>query len=689
VLSRRESSRTRYDAYREKRRAEKPEAISHRLEEPSKKKRSRTFFELFRKFWSLTRGHRPAVGLALTTLTIVVGLRLIQPASTKLAFDYILAENPKPIPARWAQHLPHDRFQLLWLLGAAMITVALLSVIIGNIGRWQMTRVTKRLQVYVRKIAFDHAGALPLHRIHYYKSGGMSSLLREDAGSTADLLFNMIYNPWAAVVQLLGTLVVLGFVDWRMLAGSLLLIPALWITNKTWIARIRPMYRDTKLVRQVIDSTTTEAFGGMRVVRGFNREQAESVRFTTSQHYLARLEVLIWWWSRILEGIWSVLVPLASASVLIYGGYQVLQHRLTLGDLVMFMTYVIMLLSPIETLTSTATNIQTNLAALDRVLDLLGEEQEFGGKRTGKLVSRETAEGHIQLKDVWFTYPKPSKRALVESLAASNVSMNGEAAPSSVPDSTPSHDPQPVIRGISLNVQAGQTIALVGPSGSGKTTLCNLIARFYDPTRGTIFFDGTDLKDIDVRSYRSLLGIVEQDVFLFDGTIAENIAYARRDATEQQVIEAARAANAHEFIQQLDKGYNTMIGERGVRLSGGQKQRIAIARALLADPLILILDEATSNLDSESEGLIQRSLATLMQGRTAFVIAHRLSTVRSADLIVVLDKGEVIEQGTHEQLNARGGRYAELLRIQVEGHGVQRPGGTAVPAVSSAPPTSN
>jgi ATP-binding cassette subfamily B protein/subfamily B ATP-binding cassette protein MsbA len=697
VLSRRESSRTRYATYREKLRAEKPQAISHRLEEPSKKKRSRNFFELFGTFWTLIRPYRPSIYLALTTLSIVCTLSLAMPASSKIAVDYIWTDNPGPtgIPEPFHSRLPQDRMQLLWMLGGVMIAVALLSVLIGMVGRWQMTRITKRLQVQLRKDAFEHAGKLPLHRIHHYKSGGMSSLLREDAGSTAELLFNMIYNPWQAIVRLAGTLIVLAFIDWKMLVGSLLLIPALWITHKTWIGRIRPMYRDTKLVRQVIDSTTTEAFGGMRVVRGFNREQAESVRFTTSQHYLARLEVLIWWWSRLLEGVWAVFIPVALAAVMVYGGREVIQHRMTVGDVFMFSSYVMMLLGPMEVLTSTATNIQTNLAALDRVLDLLGEEQEFGGQRTGKLVSRQTAYGRIELKDVWFTYPKPSKRALAETLTSANVSMNGTATGSrpvstsstTDPAAAPVPEPSPVIRGISLQVQAGQTIALVGPSGSGKTTLCNLIARFYDATRGSIFFDGTDLKDIDVRSYRNLLGIVEQDVFLFDGTIAENIAYARRDATEQQVIEAARAANAHDFIQELDKGYNTMIGERGVRLSGGQKQRIAIARALLADPLILILDEATSNLDSESEGLIQRSLATLMQGRTAFVIAHRLSTVRSADLIVVLDKGEVIEQGTHEQLNARGGRYAELLRIQVEGHGVQRPGATVVPAVSSVPPT--
>ena len=675
MLFKHQSSRSRYDDYLRRRqdpqwaKLEREEMVAAEaarraaakgLPAPKQKapagKRgpARSFGTLFRAFWGLLAGHRAVVIAALGTLSFSTAVGLVMPASTKVAIDYILTDHPGPsgLPA-WTGAVEGSagRVALLWKLSGAMFAVTLLNVLVGSWGRWQMTRLTKRVQTAMRRRAFEHAVRLPLEKLYQFKSGGVVSVLREDAGLAAELLFSMIYNPWRAVVQLLGTLAILTVVDWRMLLGALVLIPAVWVTHRTWINRIRPVYRDIKISRMALDAHTTETFSGMRVVRGFGRQHGEAARFTNTNHFMARQEILVWWSSRLLEIVWAVLIPLASTGVLLYGGSMVIDGRLTIGDVMMFTTYLLMLLSPLETLTSTAANIQSNLAGFDRVLDVLAEPTEFAGASGNIQVSRSRWKGSVSVRGLRFSYPSSPKKGEEQGFAGA------QAAP-----------PGPVLEDINLDVRAGETIALVGPSGSGKTTLCNLIARFYDPTHGSVSLDGVDLKEIDIASYRRVLGIVEQDVFLFDGSVAENIAYGRRDAAMDQIRAAAAAANADGFIAQLEHGYDTIIGERGVRLSGGQKQRIAIARALLADPLILILDEATSNLDSESESLIQQSLSRLMKGRTSFVIAHRLSTIRHADRIVVMERGKIIEVGSHEELTATSGRYAELLNLQVEGH---------------------
>ncbi|MFO0873264.1 MAG: ABC transporter ATP-binding protein [Phycisphaerales bacterium] len=603
-------------------------------EETRRRRRSRGFRPLLSAFLRLLRPHWPSMAVALATLTVATLLGLLSPLATKIAIDSVFADHP--LPRLLADRLPSPSAPkaLLTAIVAAIFVISGVQVVVQLWGRWLATRTTKRLQVDLRREVFEHAVRLPLHRIHALKSGGVASLLREDAGAVAELVFGMIYNPWRAIIQLGGSLSVLAYTDWRLLLGSLILLPSVWLSHRTWINRIRPVHKDIRATRQDIDSHATEAFGGMRVVRGFAREHGEAGRFSRGTHFMARQEILVWWWSRWIEIAWALLIPLASAGLLWYGGMRVLDGSITPGDLVMFLTYLIMLLGPLETLATSATSFQTSLAALDRVLDLLGEPREMPAVAGAVRLTPEAVRGDIRVDRVTFTYPGGDK---------------------------------PVLHEISLEARPGTMVALVGRSGSGKTTLCNLVARFYDPTSGTIAVDGIDLRTIEVESYRGLLGIVEQDVFLFDGTIGENIAYANRWATPAQVEAAAKAANAAEFIAGLPQGYETLIGERGVRLSGGQRQRIAIARALLADPRILILDEATSNLDTESERLIQASLARLMRGRTSFVIAHRLSTIMHADQIVVLEHGRIVERGTHAELMEQSGRYRAMVALQVRG----------------------
>lgn len=609
-----------------------------------RKPRSRPFLTLFAEFWKLVAGHRGMLVLALLSLSIATGLGLIPLYGSKIVFDSVLRDPPLPPELPTWIPLPTDRRSLLTFVVVAMVSLAALSEAFGLWARWQATRMTKRVQVSVRRRVFEHAVRLPLQRVYELKSGGVASILREDAGGVAELIFSMIYNPWRAVIQLVGSLIILATVDWRLLLGSLLLLPTVWLTHRTWINRIRPIFRDIRDTRRGMDAHATEAFGGMRVVRSFSRQKHESSNFTRSGHLMARQELLAWWLSRGIDVAWSLLIPLASAMLLYWGGNRVLSdmqklaagtitqsQALTVGDLVMFLSYLAALLGPIAALAGSATALQNSLSGLDRILDLLSEAREMPDRSGAKVVDRADVKGRITLKDVSFAYEKSGK---------------------------------PVLENINLDVAPGEMIALVGPSGAGKTTLCNLIARFYDPTSGSVSLDGTDLRDITVDSFRRLLGIVEQDTFLFDGTIAQNIAYGRRGVTPADIEHAARLANAHEFIDTLPKRYATVIGERGVKLSGGQRQRLTIARAILADPRILILDEATSNLDTESERLIQGSLQTLMKGRTSFVIAHRLSTVAHASRILVIDHGRIIEQGKHEELIAASGRYREMVELQ-------------------------
>lgn len=630
------SSKRRYAEYKVRRaRHDEPTELPDPGAPMHNRRRSRSIVELLGHLWRLIRGQRRGVVFALVTLSAATGASLVMPYAPKILIDFILTDKPGPAGAPYGLGFGGSRVAMLWALGGALLVTTLISVAFGMWGRWLMTSMRMKLQASLRRKAFEHASRLPLHRVHSIRSGGLASLLRDDAAGAGDLLFSLVYNPWRAILQFLGTLVILATIDWRLPVAAIALVPVVFFTHRTWINRIRPVYRDIRRTRQGIDAQSTEVFGGMRVVRAFNREHGESARFVRATHFMVRQEMLAWWRSRAVEVAWQLVIPVSLVAVMVYGGVQVIRGNIEIGDLMAFYAYLGFLLSPLETLASTATQVQTSLAGFDRTLDLLEEPTEFAVATGTRVLDRRSVAGRLTFENVTFRYPDSNE------------------------------DSAPVLKDINVDARPGEVIALVGSSGAGKTTFCNLVARFFDPTEGTVRLDGVDLREIDLDSYRRLLGVVEQDVFLFDGSIAENIAFSRPGASMEEIVEAARAADADEFIMRFDDQYKTLIGERGVRLSGGQRQRIAIARALLADPRILILDEATSNLDSESERLVQRSLARLMRGRTSFVIAHRLSTIRHADRIVVLDGGEVVEVGSHEELWARGGRYATLLTLQL------------------------
>ena len=382
----------------------------------------------------------------------------------------------------------------------------------------------------------------------------------------------------------------------------------------------------------MLSARVSDMFAGIRVVRSFRRERAEHKEFGSRQNTMVRKQYYTSVLGRLLATGWSVFVPAIGIVIIWYGGQLVLKHQLSIGDLVMFETYSLMLLGPITQMIESLQNLQQNMGALDRVCDVLSQQPDMPDSPTAQPMT--CCRGELDLRHVSFGY-----------------------APG-----------QTILQDINLHVPAESTLAIVGPSGAGKTTLVNLVARFFDVREGAILLDGVDIREIRQQDYRGLFAMVLQDVYLFDGNVLENIAFGRKHATPEEIMDAAKKANAHDFIMNLEKGYQTQIGERGAKLSGGEKQRISIARAILASPQILILDEATSQLDTRSERFIQNSLEGLMASRTTLVIAHRLSTIMNADSIVVLSEGKIIEQGSHQALLDQGGMYRLMFTQQFQQH---------------------
>jgi ATP-binding cassette subfamily B protein len=439
-----------------------------------------------------------------------------------------------------------------------------------------------------------------------------------------------IVSPSIALVRLIIAIGILMSLNWRLALTAMAIIPGVMLISFVSARRIRPIYRSVRKDVEVIDGRVGETFGGIRVVRAFRREARELLDYMRGRHVVLRKEMFAYRREMVIWTSWGLLLGVVNVVIVWYGGHLNLQGRASIGDIMAFQWYTFLLLTPVWNIVNSFSELQRSLAAMERVFELLAMEADKPDKPGAVTAPRIVNE--LRFENVEFEY----------------------------------RENRPVVIDFDVSVQGGSVIALVGRSGAGKTTVTDLVARFHDPTKGRILLNGTDIRDFRLATYRDLLAIVQQDVFLFDGSVRDNIAYGRFDATDAEVDDAARRANALEFIEKLPEGFETTIGERGVKLSGGQQQRLAIARAILADPQILILDEATSNLDTESEQLIQASMATLLAGRTTFVIAHRLSTVRRADLILLLENGRVIERGSHEELMANQGMYYDMVMRQME-----------------------
>ncbi|MBW3597081.1 MAG: ABC transporter ATP-binding protein, partial [Planctomycetes bacterium] len=401
------NSRQRFRDYRGSlaERHRNPAASRHAAAHELESDRQRSIWRLLTEFFGLLKGYRGPIAFALATLTVSTILKLIPPAATKVAIDYAISGNPLPSEGPFARLPDTDRWSLLLWLAGGVLVISILETLIHLWGRWYATKTVQRVRVSMRRRVFDHVLRLPLHRVYHLKSGGLASMLREDASSAADLVFNMLYNPWRAVIQLLGSLLVLAYVDWRLLLGCIVLLPMILVTHRTWIGRIRPLYRDIHRQRQEIDGQATETFGGMRVVRAFSRQRSESNRFVRSNDFMARQELHVWWWARVVGMVWEVLMPIASAALLLYGGALILRGELTLGDLTMFLFYLAMLLGPLATLATSAASFQSGLAGLERMLDLLAEEREMPPAPEAVVVRPAEVEGRITFRGVSFRYP--------------------------------------------------------------------------------------------------------------------------------------------------------------------------------------------------------------------------------------------------------------------------------------------
>jgi ATP-binding cassette subfamily B protein len=567
--------------------------------------------------------HRFEVGAVFLFAALVAGIQMVEPLFMRFIIDKVLLNTTLDTQGR-----------LLWLNlgGAAFLAVIIFSSLLNVVKDYRQRILNTKVMLSLRRALFDRMLHLPLPKLWDMKTGGILSRLTGDIDTTTGLLQMAIVSPSLSVIRLIVAITILMTLNWRLALTAMAIIPGAMLMSFISAGRIRPIYRAVRKDVELIDGRVGETFMGIRVVRAFGREVRELLDYMQGRHTVLRKELFAHRRELLLWTSWGLLVSGVNVVIVWFGGYLNVMGRATIGDIMAFQWYTFLLLNPVWNIVNSFSELQRSLAAMERVFEVMQMEDDKPDKPGAVDAPRIVNE--IKLEGVEFEYRQ-------------NL---------------------PVVKDFSVTVKGGSVIALVGRSGAGKTTVTDLVARFHDPNKGRVLVNGADIRDFKLRTYRDLLAIVQQDVFLFDGSVRDNIAYGRHNASFEDVEDAARRANAHEFIIKLPEGYETFVGERGVKLSGGQQQRLAIARAILKNPQILILDEATSNLDTESEQLIQASMSALLADRTTFVVAHRLSTIQRADVILLMEDGRITERGTHEELMAARGTYYDMVKRQMESH---------------------